>query len=110
MATTKKPNTAKKKPTTKTKSSPAKKAPVKKTPAKKAPVKKTTVKKSTKKAAPKKKQYETFKLSREQTPFFTYKITDQTVYWLVLSVVIFLLSLWVLYLHLEVMRIIAGTI
>lgn len=100
MARAKKTATKKKAPA---KKPVAKKAPVKKAAPKKAPVKRTT----TKKAAPK-KSYESFQLSNEKTPFFTYKVTDQTIYWLVLSVVVFILALWVLHLHLEVVRISAG--
>ena len=105
MATTK--STKSKKTTTK--KTPAKKAPAKKTTAKKAPAKKSTAKTTTKKTTAKKKpQYQSFKLSPEQQPFFTYSITDQTVYWFVLSATVFAVSLWVLYLHLEVVRISAG--
>ena len=67
--------------------------------AKKAPAKKTTSKK-------KSAEYATLKLAPEKTPFFTFKVTDQTIYWLVLSVVVFLLALWVLHLHLELLEII----
>ena len=84
----------------------AKKAPAKKsTTAKKAPAKKAPAKKAT--AKKQKTEYTSFKLSQEKTPFFTFKITDQTVYWLVLSVVVFLLALWVLHLHLELLIVIA---
>ena len=96
MATAKK--TTKKTPAKKT---PAKKAPAKRTtPAKRAPAKKTTRKKQPK--------YENFKLAKNDTPFFTYKVTDQTIYWLVLSITVFILALWVLHLHLELIRISAG--
>ena len=77
----------------------AKKTPVKKSTAKQAPAKKTTSKK-------KSAEYATLKLSPEKTPFLTFKVTDQTIYWLVLSVVVFLLALWVLHLHLELLEII----
>ena len=94
--------TAKKAPAKKStaKKAPAKKPVTKKAPAKKAPAKKSTAKKQ-------KTEYTSFKLSREKTPFFTFKITDQTVYWLILSVVVFLLALWVLHLHLELLKVIA---
>ena len=81
MATAKKAPAKKK---TTAKKPVAKKAPVKKSTAKQAPAKKTTSKK-------KSAEYATLKLSPEKTPFLTFKVTDQTIYWLVLSVVVFLL-------------------
>ena len=98
MATAKKAPAKKK---TTAKKPVAKKAPVKKSTAKQAPAKKTTSKK-------KSAEYATLKLSPEKTPFFTFKVTDQTIYWLVLSVVVFLLALWVLHLHLELLEVITS--
>ena len=78
-----------------------KKAPVKKSTAKQVPAKKTTKKK-------KSAEYASLKKKKKKTPFFTFKVTDQTIYWLVLSVVVFLLALWVLHLHLELLEVITS--
>jgi hypothetical protein len=61
--------------------------------------KRTTV---TKKSAP---RVESFKIAPETVPFVTFKITDQTVYWLVLVGYVSLLSLWVLKIHLDTLDI-----
>lgn len=37
-----------------------------------------------------------FKLAAETTPFWSFKLTDQTFYWLTLLVLIFALGIWVL--------------
>jgi hypothetical protein len=53
-------------------------------------------------ATKKKKSYkkpvkmESFKLSKRQGPFNSLAITDQTVYWIVLLALIFILFIWVL--------------
>ena len=48
----------------------------------------------------------TFKISREKSPFFTFKFTEQTVYWIILLALIFALSLWVLKIQLDTTEII----
>ena len=58
--------------------------------AKKPTVKKRTVKK------PRKTTVQSFKLNKETVPFVTYKITEQTVYWSILLILILVLALWVL--------------
>ena len=47
-----------------------------------------------------------FKIIKDKTPFMTYKITDQTIYWAILFIYIFALSLWVLHLQIETLEII----
>ena len=39
---------------------------------------------------------QSFHVFKDNTPFMTFKITEQTAYWLILLVLIFGLSLWVL--------------
>ncbi|HPF30771.1 MAG TPA: hypothetical protein PLO25_00455 [Candidatus Saccharibacteria bacterium] len=46
-----------------------------------------------------------FKIIKDKTPFMTYKITDQTIYWAILFIYIFALSLWVLNLQIDTMEI-----
>lgn len=62
---------------------------------KKATVKKVTAKKSAPRRA-KKTQMKSFKVSNEAGPFVSFKVTDQTVYWSILLLLILLLFLWVL--------------
>lgn len=83
MATAKK-TTTKKKPATK-------RAPSRKT-------SRTTVR--TKRATS--KRYKSFKVTRDHKNFFTFKFTDQTVYWLVFTLAILALGLWIVNLQLKV--------
>lgn len=76
----------------------AKKAPVKKTSAKKAPAKKTSAKKAA--------GYNSFKVSSSQTPFRNFRVTRQTVYWVVLVAFIIFAQLWILKLQIDVAQII----
>jgi hypothetical protein len=51
------------------------------------------------KVSPKKSskgQGESFKLIKEKYPFMSFRITDQTVYWSILLIMILVLYLWVL--------------
>jgi cell wall-associated NlpC family hydrolase len=103
MATPKKKST-----TTKRTSKPAtKKQPAKNSSAarattkKKAPVKRTTTRKSTKKAGSPK----SFRLSRADQPFMSFRATEQTVYWLIISMAVLALGAWVMYLHTEIQNI-----
>lgn len=71
----------------------------------------TTVKKVTAtKVAPKKvtktAEPKAFKVSKETSPFVSFRITEQTVYWSILLIYIMLLVLWISNIQLETMRII----
>jgi hypothetical protein len=65
-----------------------------------------TAKKTTKKkVAPRKAKVaklRSFKLSKETTPFVSFRITDQTVYWSILLILILVLALWVLQLQINI--------
>ncbi len=81
-------------------------APKKKTTTKKAPVSRaksastTPVKKRTlKKNYPK---LQSFKQSKETVPFTSFKVTRQTVYWIIIVLFIIFLQLWILQLQLEI--------
>lgn len=77
----------------------AKKAPVKRAAAK--PVSKTTVR--TKKAvAP---EMRSFRATRTSEPFFTFRITHQTFYWLILAVLVVGLGAWVMSISIKVQHI-----
>ena len=74
---------------------------------------KTVAKKVTKKApvvktvrAKKAPKSETFKMTKESTPFTSFKVTEQTVYWVILFAYIFALSLWVLTIQINIMNVI----
>ena len=108
MATTKKPAT-KKTPTkaAAVRKAPVKKAPVKRAPAKAAPVKTAVVKKTApvKRKAPAKKKeavIHSFRVAENIPPFTSFKITRQTVYWLILVCVIIFAQLWILKTQYEV--------
>lgn len=79
---------------------------------KKASAKKVTSKapvKSVKKVSkPKKTTYkeESFKMTKESTPFTSFKVTEQTLYWGILFLYIFALSLWVLSIQLNILNVI----
>jgi len=77
----------------------AKKVPVKRAAAK--PVSKTTVR--TKKAvAP---EMRSFRATSPSEPFFTFRITHQTFYWLILAVIVVGLGAWVLSISIKVQHI-----
>src|ERR1035437_8617717 len=71
-------------------------------PAAKKPVKKVAAKKTVKKVAPKAKkvakeaEYESFKLEKETLPFWSFNITRQTKYWIILLSIITVLQLWII--------------
>ncbi len=48
---------------------------------------------------------QSFKLSREHLPFFTFRITRQTLYWSALLIVVLVLELWILKLQLDVLHV-----
>lgn len=104
MATTKKAPAKKpvtrstKAKTTSAKAAVTKKPAVAKTTAKKAPVKKA----SSKKTATKQAQLRSFKVSQSEGSFTDFRITRQTVYWIVLIAFIIFAQLWILKLQIEV--------
>lgn len=76
-------------------------------------VAKKTVKRVATKASPKvvKKaksasRSESFLIMKDRTPFMTYQVTQQTIYWGILFVYILILSLWILNIQLDTLRII----
>ena len=97
MATAK--TTTKKTPAKKTA---ARKAPVKsaavKTPAAKPVAKKTTARKAPKKA----EQMQSFRVYRSDDSFTNFRITRQTVYWVILIAFIIFAQLWILKLQFDI--------
>lgn len=66
-----------------------------------------TAKKATKrKTAPKKVKrvapLKSFKLCKETAPFVSFRVTDQTVYWSILLILILILDLWVLRIQINI--------
>lgn len=57
-------------------------------------------KKTTKPAAPR-----SLRRSTDNTPFFTFRITQQTIYWLILSILVLALGIWITYLNIKVQTI-----
>lgn len=104
MATAKK--TPAKKPATRTtkaktttaKAAVAKKPVVAKAMVKKSPTKKTVVKKS----ATKKTEARSFRVAPSESAFTDFRITRQTVYWIILIAFIVFAQLWILKLQIEV--------
>jgi len=61
------------------------------------------------KAAPRKSKsvaVKSFKLAKDKTPFMTYQVSQQTIYWAILFIYIMILSLWILNIQLDTLRII----
>lgn len=93
------------------KTSSVKKAPVKKSTAKNKAVetaKKPAAKTTAKTAATKKASTSTlrsFRPSPLTEPFFTFRITRQTIYWLILSVIVIGLAVWVVQINARVQAI-----
>ena len=68
----------------------------------------TTRKKSVKKSSPKKVKnvsLKSFKISPETAPFISFRITDQTVYWSILLILILGLALWILKIQVDISNI-----
>ena len=70
----------------------------------------TKKKVTTKKTAAKKtkKNYKSFELSKETTPFLTFLITEQTIYWSILLMLILALAIWVLNIQISISTILEG--
>ena len=45
---------------------------------------------------------QSFKLSKEKVPFVSFKITDQTIYWSALLILVLLLGLWVVNIQINI--------
>ena len=98
MATTKKTTTKSTAKKTTVKATVAKK-----TPAKTIAVKKTVTKKPAAKKAPAKQaEMRSFRVARDTSDFAGFRITRQTVYWIVLVAFIIFAQLWILKLQIEV--------
>jgi len=75
---------------------------------KKPAAKKKTTAKSVKTSASKKHstakipKYETLKLTKKDTPFFTTRLTSQTFYWTLISILVLILGLWIINLQYDV--------
>ena len=86
-----------------------KKAAPKKTTAKKATVKKApskpTTKTRVKRVSASAPQVQSFKPAPLEEPFFTFRITHQTFYWLILAVIVLMLGLWVININDQVQQI-----
>jgi hypothetical protein len=94
--------TTKKKTTTKKTSAP-KKTTARATVTKKAPVKKTTAKRAPKRTSSKKTpEMRSFHIAKESQEFTKFKVTRQTVYWVILVAFIIFAQLWILKLQVDV--------
>jgi hypothetical protein len=77
------------------------------------PKKKATAKKTTKATTARKKaaskhvepRYTSFKRADNPKPFVTFQFTQQTVYWLILSIIVLALGVWVITLSVKVQNI-----
>ena len=72
---------------------------------KKTPTKKATTKRAPAKKSAAKRQSAAIALTPESGDFMTFRLTRQTVYWLVLGTVVVLFSIWILRLQSEVQSI-----
>ena len=80
-----------------------KKASVKRAPGKKATVQ-TSVRRVNNRASAS-QNMRSFRLSKVQEPFLTFRITHQTVYWSILAILVLALGLWVVDINDRVQRI-----
>ena len=72
--------------------------------AKKVKAKKTVPKKTTHKSH--KKSLESFKVGKDTKPFVSFRVTDQTIYWSILLIMILVLALWILQIQINITDII----
>jgi len=70
-------------------------------PTKKKVTKKVSAKKSVARK-PKNVAAESFKVAKEKYPFMTFKVTDQTIYWSALLILILLLGVWVVNIQISI--------
>ena len=49
---------------------------------------------------------QSFQMSKERSPFITFRVTNQTIYWSTLAIYILVLSIWVLNIQLDTLEII----
>ncbi len=73
------------------------------------PAVKVVAKKAVVKSVPKKTKalaVKSFELVRDRTPFMSYQVTQQTIFWAMLFIYIMILSLWILNIQLDTLRII----
>lgn len=84
-----------------TRKSPAKKASAKKPVIKKPATKKVATKKAATKSAPK---MQSLKLAKATQPFMTVKMTHQTLYWIIISLLSLSFALWVLTIQTDINR------
>ena len=77
-----------------------KKTSVKRAPAK--PTKTTTVKHTSARTT---RKSESFRVAKRTEPFFTFRVTNQTIYWSVLAIIVLALGLWVIDINDRVQRI-----
>jgi len=81
-------------------------ATTKKKPVSKSKVRATTVRSKTpRKKSTKKQEVRSFRVAKPETPFLTFSITKQTIYWLVLSVVVLVFGLWLIKLQSDIQAI-----
>lgn len=85
--------------------SPAKKSVKKATPSRAAAKPARTTVRSVRKPESTPNTRRSFKVTQPQDPFFTFRITHQTIYWLVLAGFVLLLGLWVTDINVRVNRI-----
>jgi hypothetical protein len=72
-----------------------------------APKKKVAAKKTVARK-PKSVAQQSFKVAPEKYPFITFKITDQTVYWSILLILILLLGIWVINIQISISEILSN--
>ena len=72
-----------------------KKPTAKKTTSKKAPVKKTAAKKVTKKTSAKQVPLKSFRPAADTEKFFSFRINQETVYWLIIGVIVLGFAAWI---------------
>jgi hypothetical protein len=63
---------------------------------------KTTTTRKTTAKRPKITPIQSFRRYDDTTPFMTFKFTQQSLYWLILSVVVLALGAWVMYLNVQI--------
>lgn len=54
---------------------------------------------------PKNTKSKSFRVSKEKSPFMTFRITNQTLYWLVLGVVVIAFTAWIMKLQYDIQAI-----
>lgn len=64
-----------------------------------------TTRSRAKKASASEEAYQSFKLAKPQNSFFSFCVTRQTLYWLIIALIILILGMWLIHVQIDAYKI-----